>query len=104
MSDPRAASNDDHNDSDDSMDAAVANTASFVVFSVIAMCILKTLNFSTNTEMQLHCPNSQSLNLWQKQWIPWENMEELSLVNCIISPGRELACVLGMSQNLEMIH
>ncbi|WRX07534.1 hypothetical protein QQP08_000021 [Theobroma cacao] len=32
MSDPRAASNDEHSDSDDSMDATVAKTASFVVF------------------------------------------------------------------------
>lgn len=44
MSDPRAASNDGDNDSGDSMDAAVAKTAGFVVFSGIAMSILKTLN------------------------------------------------------------
>ncbi|KAK6238396.1 hypothetical protein QUC31_003865 [Theobroma cacao] len=44
MSDPCAASNDGDNDSGDSMDAAVAKTAGFVVFSGIAMSILKTLN------------------------------------------------------------
>ncbi|KAE8718092.1 F-box/LRR-repeat protein 14 [Hibiscus syriacus] len=30
-------------------------------------------------------------------------MQELSLVNCIISPGRGLACVLGKFRNLEKI-
>ncbi|KAJ6866360.1 hypothetical protein NC652_037805 [Populus alba x Populus x berolinensis] len=31
-------------------------------------------------------------------------MLELSLVNCIISPGRGLACMLGKCKNLEKIH
>ncbi|XWS44509.1 hypothetical protein CRYUN_Cryun15aG0051500 [Craigia yunnanensis] len=44
MSDPRASSNDGDKHSDDSKEAAVAKTAGFVVFSGIAMSILKTLN------------------------------------------------------------
>lgn len=45
-----------------------------------------------------------AVDRWQKQWVPCENMQELSLVNCIISPGRGLACVLGKCKNLEKIH
>lgn len=45
-----------------------------------------------------------AVDLWQKQLVPCENMVELSLSNCIISPGRGLACVLGKCKNLEKIH
>ncbi|KAJ7962791.1 F-box/LRR-repeat protein 14 [Quillaja saponaria] len=45
-----------------------------------------------------------AVDRWQKQLVPCENMLELSLVNCIISPGRGLACVLGKCKNLEKIH
>ncbi|CDO98199.1 unnamed protein product [Coffea canephora] len=45
-----------------------------------------------------------AIDRWQKQWIPCSSMLELSLVNCIISPGRGLACVLGKCSNLEKIH
>ncbi|GAA0175991.1 hypothetical protein LIER_29065 [Lithospermum erythrorhizon] len=41
---------------------------------------------------------------WQKQCIPCDSMLELSLVNCIISPGRGLACILAKCKNLEKIH
>lgn len=41
---------------------------------------------------------------WQKQCIPCDNMLELSLVNCIISPGKGLACILSKCKNLEKIH
>ncbi|PPR88250.1 hypothetical protein GOBAR_AA32436 [Gossypium barbadense] len=44
MSSPRAASNDDDKHSGNSKEAAVAKTAGFIVFSGIAMSILKTLN------------------------------------------------------------
>lgn len=40
----------------------------------------------------------------QKQWISCNDMLELSLVNCIISPGRGLACVLGKCKNLQKVH
>ncbi|KAL6952144.1 F-box/LRR-repeat protein 14 [Sarracenia purpurea var. burkii] len=45
-----------------------------------------------------------AVDRWQKQWVPCENMQELSLVNCIISPGRGLACVLDQCKKLEKIH
>ncbi|KDP37013.1 hypothetical protein JCGZ_06069 [Jatropha curcas] len=45
-----------------------------------------------------------AVDRWQKQLVPCESMLELSLVNCIISPGRGLACVLGKCKNLEKIH
>ena len=45
-----------------------------------------------------------AVDRWQKQLVPCENMQELSLVNCIISPGRGLACLLGKCKNLEKIH
>ncbi|MBA0571772.1 hypothetical protein Golob_002147 [Gossypium lobatum] len=44
MSSPRAASNGDDKHSGNSKEAAVAKTAGFIVFSGIAMSILKTLN------------------------------------------------------------
>ncbi|TYH75851.1 hypothetical protein ES332_D04G047000v1 [Gossypium tomentosum] len=44
MSSPRAASNDDDKHSGNSKEAAVAKTTGFIVFSGIAMSILKTLN------------------------------------------------------------
>lgn len=45
-----------------------------------------------------------AVDRWQKQLVPCENMYELSLVNCIIRPGRGLACVLDKCKNLEKIH
>ncbi|PON51643.1 LRR domain containing protein [Parasponia andersonii] len=45
-----------------------------------------------------------AVDRWQKQWVPCENLQELSLVNCIISPGRGLACVLEKCKNLDKIH
>ncbi|KAM6602332.1 hypothetical protein CsatA_021941 [Cannabis sativa] len=45
-----------------------------------------------------------AVDRWQKQCVPCDNMLELSLVNCIISAGRGLACVLGKCKNLEKIH
>ncbi|KAM7258229.1 hypothetical protein ACFE04_013970 [Oxalis oulophora] len=45
-----------------------------------------------------------AVDRWQKQFVPCKNMTEVCLVNCIISPGRGLACVLGMCKNLEKIH
>uniref|UniRef100_A0A7N0VCA7 F-box domain-containing protein n=1 Tax=Kalanchoe fedtschenkoi TaxID=63787 RepID=A0A7N0VCA7_KALFE len=39
-----------------------------------------------------------------KQHISCENLVELSLVNCIMDPGRGLSCVLPACPNLEKIH
>ncbi|KAL6952143.1 F-box/LRR-repeat protein 14 [Sarracenia purpurea var. burkii] len=56
----------------------------------------------------LHCYmdvyDRLAVDRWQKQCVPCENMQELSLVNCIISPGRGLACVLDQCKKLEKIH
>ncbi|GAB2269352.1 hypothetical protein Dimus_004272 [Dionaea muscipula] len=41
---------------------------------------------------------------WQNQWFPCDSMLDLSLVNCIISPGRGLSCLLDKCKNLENIH
>ncbi|XP_021738454.1 F-box/LRR-repeat protein 14-like [Chenopodium quinoa] len=45
-----------------------------------------------------------AVDRWQKQLIPCVNIKELSLINCIIMPGRGLACVLDKCSNLEKIH
>ncbi|XP_024976677.1 F-box/LRR-repeat protein 14 [Cynara cardunculus var. scolymus] len=45
-----------------------------------------------------------AVDRWQKQWVPCESIVELSLINCIISPGRGLACILDKCKNLEKIH
>ncbi|KAK3005643.1 hypothetical protein RJ639_017534 [Escallonia herrerae] len=45
-----------------------------------------------------------AVDRWLKQCIPCENMVELSLVNCIIIPGRGLSCILGKCKNLEKVH
>ncbi|KAK7270637.1 hypothetical protein RJT34_25943 [Clitoria ternatea] len=67
---------------------------------------LKRLQFEVDANyryMKVH--NRLSVDSWQKQHVPCENMLELSLVNCIISPpGRGLACVLRKCKNLERIH
>ncbi|XP_031105500.1 F-box/LRR-repeat protein 14 [Ipomoea triloba] len=66
---------------------------------------LKKLQFEVDANyryMKVHDP--LAVDQWQKQWIPCDSMIELSLVNCIISPGRGLACLLGNCKNLEKIH
>ncbi|XP_031284962.1 F-box/LRR-repeat protein 14 [Pistacia vera] len=66
---------------------------------------LKRLQFEVDANyryMKVH--DRLAVDQWQKQLVPCENMVELSLSNCIISPGRGLACVLGKCKNLEKIH
>ncbi|GLU22008.1 hypothetical protein SLE2022_381110 [Rubroshorea leprosula] len=66
---------------------------------------LKRLQFEVDANYRyMKVYDRLAVDRWQKQWIPCESMQELSLVNCIISPGRGLACVLGQCQNLEKIH
>ncbi|XP_022741270.1 F-box/LRR-repeat protein 14 [Durio zibethinus] len=65
---------------------------------------LKRLQFEVDANYRYMKVYDRSVDRWQRQWIPCENMQELSLVNCIISPGRGLACVLGKCLNLEKIH
>ncbi|OWM81858.1 F-box/LRR-repeat protein 14 [Punica granatum] len=45
-----------------------------------------------------------TVDQWQTQRIPCESLLELSLVNCVINPGRGLATVLGKCRNLEKVH
>ncbi|XP_068648913.1 F-box/LRR-repeat protein 14 [Aristolochia californica] len=52
--------------------------------------------------MKVH--NPLAVDRWQRQSTPCESMKELSLVNCIVSPGRGLSCVLGNCEKLEKLH
>lgn len=66
---------------------------------------LKQLQFEVDANYRyMKVYDRLAVDRWQKQWVPCESMQELSLVNCIISPGRGLACVLGKCKNLEKIH
>lgn len=66
---------------------------------------LKRLEFEVDANyrnMKFH--DRLAIDRWEKQWIPCDSLLELSLVNCIITPGRGLACILGECKNLEKIH
>ncbi|KAF7814459.1 F-box/LRR-repeat protein 14 [Senna tora] len=66
---------------------------------------LKRLQFEVDANYRyMKVYDRLSVDRWQMQCFPCENMLELSLVNCIISPGRGLACVLGTCKNLEKLH
>lgn len=66
---------------------------------------LKRLQFEVDANYRyMKVYDRLAVDRWQKQLYPCENMLELSLVNCIISPGRGLACILGKCKNLEKIH
>ncbi|XWS33036.1 hypothetical protein CRYUN_Cryun22dG0043300 [Craigia yunnanensis] len=60
MSNPQAPSNGGDKHCDDSMEAAVAKTAGFVVFSGIAISILKTLNPFNKDRNATPLPEQQS--------------------------------------------
>ncbi|GFZ11865.1 RNI-like superfamily protein [Actinidia rufa] len=66
---------------------------------------LKRLQFEVDANYRyMKVYDRLAVDRWQKQLVLCESMQELSLVNCIISPGRGLACVLGKCKNLEKIH
>ncbi|XP_045807001.1 F-box/LRR-repeat protein 14-like [Trifolium pratense] len=66
---------------------------------------LKRLQFEVDANYRyMKVYDRLSVDRWQKQQVPCENMVELTLVNCIISPGRGLACVLAKCKNLEKVH
>lgn len=66
---------------------------------------LKRLQFEVDANYRyMKVYDRLAVDRWEKQWVPCDNMVELSLVNCIISPGRGLACVMGKCKNLERIH
>ncbi|KAK9666463.1 hypothetical protein RND81_14G186700 [Saponaria officinalis] len=66
---------------------------------------LKLLEFEVDSNyryMKLY--DRIAVDRWHNQSIPCESMLEMSLVNCMVSPGRGLACVLGKCMNLQKIH
>ncbi|KAH7547450.1 F-box/LRR-repeat protein 14 [Ziziphus jujuba] len=66
---------------------------------------LKRLQFEVDANYRyMKVYDRLAVDRWQKQWVPCDNMQELSLVNCMICPGRGLACVMGKCKNLEKIH
>ncbi|KAJ4718569.1 F-box/LRR-repeat protein 14-like [Melia azedarach] len=66
---------------------------------------LKRLQFEVDANYRyMKVYDRLAVDRWQRQCVPCENMKEISLINCIISPGRGLACVLGKCKNLEKIH
>ncbi|XP_059656413.1 F-box/LRR-repeat protein 14 isoform X2 [Cornus florida] len=65
---------------------------------------IKRLNFEVDANYRyMKVYDRLTVDRWQKQCVPCESMRELSLVNCIISPGKGLACVLGKCKNLERV-
>ncbi|KAK9130531.1 hypothetical protein Sjap_011018 [Stephania japonica] len=66
---------------------------------------LKRLQFEVDTNYRyMKVRDRLTVDRWQRQWIPCDNMEELSLVNCIISPGRGLACLFSECKALLKLH
>ena len=66
---------------------------------------LKRLQFEVDANYRyMKVYDRLAVDRWQKQLVPCESLLELSLVTCIISPGRGLACVLGKCKKLEKIH
>ncbi|XP_077217251.1 RNI-like superfamily protein [Tasmannia lanceolata] len=66
---------------------------------------LKRLQFEVDANyryMKVH--DRLAVDRWHKQCVPCESMKELSLVNCLINPGRGLSCVLGKCKALEKLH
>ncbi|XP_050235010.1 F-box/LRR-repeat protein 14 [Mercurialis annua] len=67
--------------------------------------MLKRLQFEVDANYRyMKVYDRLAVDRWQNQLVPCESLLELSLVNCIISPGRGLACILGKCKNLEKIH
>lgn len=66
---------------------------------------LKRLQFEVDANYRyMKVQDSLAADQWKKQLVPCENLLELSLVNCIISPGRGLSCVLSKCPKLEKVH
>lgn len=66
---------------------------------------LKKLQFEVDSNYRyMKVYDNLAIDRWHKQWDVCESMKDLSLVNCIINPGRGLACILDKCENLENIH
>ncbi|XP_010244862.1 PREDICTED: F-box/LRR-repeat protein 14-like [Nelumbo nucifera] len=61
---------------------------------------LKRLQF----EADFSSANVNDLDVWKGNWISCENLRELSLVNCIVSPGRGLSWLLDNCRALEKLY
>ncbi|KAJ4957850.1 hypothetical protein NE237_024961 [Protea cynaroides] len=66
---------------------------------------LKRLHFEVDANYRfIKVHDRIAVDRWQKQWVHCENMEELSLVNCLINPGKGLSCVLDKCKALLKLH
>lgn len=66
---------------------------------------IKRLQFEVDANFRyMKVYDRTAVDRWQTQWVPCEEMIELSLVSCIMIPGRGLSCLLGKCKNLERIH
>ncbi|XP_071694351.1 F-box/LRR-repeat protein 14-like [Rutidosis leptorrhynchoides] len=66
---------------------------------------IKRLHFEVDySYMYMKLDDLLAVDQWQKQWVSCDNMVELSLINCMINPGRGLACILDKCKNLEKLH
>ncbi|KAH9310899.1 hypothetical protein KI387_025934 [Taxus chinensis] len=66
---------------------------------------LKRLQFEVDTNYRyMKVYGRFAVEKWQRQWVACESLEDLSLVNCLISPGRGLSCVLVKCQALQKLH
>ncbi|XP_010472904.1 PREDICTED: F-box/LRR-repeat protein 14-like [Camelina sativa] len=66
---------------------------------------LKSLQFEVDANYRyMKVYDQVAVERWPKQLVPCDNLVELSLGNCIIAPGRGLACVFRNCKNLEKLH
>ncbi|CAA7019982.1 unnamed protein product [Microthlaspi erraticum] len=66
---------------------------------------LRSLQFEVDANYRyMKVYDQLAVERWPKQLVPCDNLVELSLGNCIIAPGRGLACMLSKCMNLEKLH
>ncbi|KAF3772732.1 F-box/LRR-repeat protein 14 [Nymphaea thermarum] len=65
---------------------------------------LRSLQFEVDANYRyMKVQDRLAFDRWQRLSVPCESMVELSLVNCLITPGGGLACVLGKCRALERL-
>ncbi|KAK1435663.1 hypothetical protein QVD17_01429 [Tagetes erecta] len=64
---------------------------------------IKRLHFDAGSNY-MRLSHKLAVEQWQKQHVSSENMVELTLIKCMIIPGRGLVCILDKCKNLEKIH
>ncbi|XP_006302189.2 F-box/LRR-repeat protein 14 isoform X1 [Capsella rubella] len=66
---------------------------------------LRSLHFEVDANYRyMKVYDQVAVERWPRQLVPCDSLVELSLGNCIIAPGRGLACVLRNCNNLEKLH